>query len=183
MAVLILGGWWLSSPAMAQQQAATRVTLGSSSGTPGTSVVVPIYFTPVEGSEVGRLKMTIDFVSKNLKYSKLDPGIAAEMGKVDLNTEAKEGKNDQDLETTTLTVIASFLTPTPPDKGIPSGLLGYLTLKINDDARTANIKLNTTAEAAELKTNKSIDVQATSATVEVLAPGSEPLVTCFIFTH
>ncbi|MBI1955497.1 MAG: hypothetical protein HYS38_03800 [Acidobacteria bacterium] len=173
---------------MAQQQAeaakATRITLGSSSGTPGTSVVVPIYFTPLEGVEVGRLKLTVDFVSRNLKYSKMDPGIAAEMGKVDLSTEAKEGKNEQDLETTTLTITASFLTPEPPDKGVPSGLLGYLTLKINDDARTASISLRAAAEAAELKTNKPIEnVQAVSATVDVLAPGSQPLVTCFIFSH
>ena len=178
----------LSPSAIAQQPAettkATRVTLGSSSGTPGTSVVVPIYFTPLEGVEVGRLKLTVDFVSKNLKYSKMDPGIAAEMGKVDLNTEKKEGKNEQDLETTTLTITASFLTPEPPDKGIPSGLLGYLTLKINDDAIAASINLKAAAEGAELKTNKPIEnLQTTSATVDVLAPGTQPLVACFIFSH
>lgn len=184
---------WLSPSAMAQDQAAspkaeppkaTRVTLGSSSGTPDTSVVVPVYFTPLEGVEVGRLKITVDFVSKNLKYSKMDPGIAAEMGKVDLSTEVKEGKNEQGLETTILTITASFLTPEPPAKGIPSGLLGYLTLNINADAREANINLKAAAEATELKTNKPIEnLQASSATVDVLAPGTLPLVVCFIFSH
>jgi hypothetical protein len=54
----------------------SRVTLGSSSGTPGTSLVVPIYFTPAEGLQVGRLKLDVNFVSTNLKFSKLDAGIA-----------------------------------------------------------------------------------------------------------
>ncbi|OFV98026.1 MAG: hypothetical protein A3F68_04340 [Acidobacteria bacterium RIFCSPLOWO2_12_FULL_54_10] len=169
--------------AMAQGDTkATRITLGSSSGTPGTSVVVPIYFTPTEGTEVGKLNLTVDFVSKNLKYSKMDPGIAAEMGNVDLATDVKEGKNDKDLETTTLNIVASFLTPDPP-KGVPSGLLGYLTMKINDDALTANITLTAKATATELKTNKDLPVESVNATVDVLAPGSQPLVTCFIFSH
>ena len=163
-------------------ETATKVTLGSSSGTPGTSVVVPIYFTPTEGTEVGRLNLTVDFVSKNLKYSKMDAGIAAEMGNVDLATEAIEGENDNGLETTTLNVVASFLTPDPP-KGIPSGLLGYLTMRINDDAVPANITLTAKTTATELKTNKDVPVESVNATVDVLAAGSQPLVTCFIFSH
>src|SRR3990167_10238176 len=56
----------------------TRVTLGSTSGTPGTSVVVPIYFTPAEGKEVGLLKLGVNFVSRNVKFVRLDAGIAAD---------------------------------------------------------------------------------------------------------
>ena len=175
-----------SYKAAAQQQAesgkTTRVTLGSSSGTPGTSVVVPLYFTPADGVEVESLKLVIDFVSKHLKYGKMDPGIAAEMGNVGLNAEVKEVQNEQGLENTTLTITASF--PTPPEKGIPAGLLGYLTMRINEDAVPASISLRAAAEATELKTNKPItDLLATSATVDVLAPGTQPLVTCFIFSH
>lgn len=61
----VLGSASLLSAASAQQQTAetgqessdskktTRVTLGSASATPGTSVVIPIYFTPGEGMRVG----------------------------------------------------------------------------------------------------------------------------------
>ncbi len=49
----------------------TRVTLGSSSGTAGSTVVVPIYFTPAEGVEVARLKLEVNLVSVNLKFEKL----------------------------------------------------------------------------------------------------------------
>ena len=117
----------------------TQVTLGGASGTPGTSVIVPIYFTPAEKVEVGRIKLDVNFVSRSLKYSKLVSGIAAEMGNVDLHQEIKEGKNEQGLETSTLTVVASFLTEEPPKKGLPSGLLGYLTFEIGEEARTGQI--------------------------------------------
>src|SRR5581483_9625681 len=70
----------------------TRVTLGSSSGTPGTSVVVPIYFTPAESVQVGRLSVEVNFVSANLKFDKLERGIAAEMGDVELKSETKTAK-------------------------------------------------------------------------------------------
>ncbi|MBI4465414.1 MAG: hypothetical protein HY647_11975, partial [Acidobacteria bacterium] len=85
----------------------TRVTLGSTAGTPGTSVVVPVYFTPAEGLQVGSLKLMVDFVSANLKFSRLDPGITAEMGNVKMNSEAKEGKNEKGVESTTLSITAS----------------------------------------------------------------------------
>ena len=76
----------LAAPAQAQQDAedpqATRVTVGDGAGTPGASVVVPIYFTPGEGVEVGRLKLTVSYVSRNLKYSRIDRGLVAELGEI-----------------------------------------------------------------------------------------------------
>ena len=162
----------------------TRLTLGSSSGTPGASVVVPLYFTPAQGVDVGRLKLEVDYVSANLKFTKLDVGIAAEMGGVDLQIEAKDGKNEKDVETQTLRITASFLSPEPPKKGIPPGLLAYLTMKISENGRPASITLRAAAEASELGTNKPLqNVRAFEAKVDVLAPGTQPLVTCFFFTH
>lgn len=162
----------------------TRVTLGGTSGTPGTSVVVPIYFTPAEGKEVGSLKLGVNFISRNVKYSRLDAGIAAEMGGVDLHPEIKEGKNEQGLETTAVTIVASFPGPTPPPKGIPAGLLGYLTFQISESAKPASIALRATVEATELGANKPVqNLRAFDAQLDVIAPGSEPMVVCFFFTH
>ncbi|MBI4460454.1 MAG: hypothetical protein HY648_10405 [Acidobacteria bacterium] len=181
--LVLLAGIALASAQQAEAPKATRVILGSTSGPPASPVVVPIYFTPLEGVDVGRLTLTVDFISRNLKFSKIDPGVAAEMGKVDVTAEAKDGKNEEGLETTTLTITASFLQSPPPDKGIPSGLLGYLSLDVNADARPATINLRAAAEAQDLKTNQPIPIEAASSTVDVLAPGTEPLVVCFIFSH
>ena len=165
-------------------QTTTRVTLGGASGTPGTSVVVPIYFTPAQNVEVGRLRLEVTYVSVNLKFSKLDKGIAAELGGVDVQAEMKTGKTDRGLDTQTLTITASFLSPQPPAKGIPPGLLAYLTLAIGQDGRPASIGLRPTAEAAELGADRPVqNLRAFGTQVDVLAPGTQPLISCFFFTH
>ncbi|OFV98069.1 MAG: hypothetical protein A3H28_10695 [Acidobacteria bacterium RIFCSPLOWO2_02_FULL_61_28] len=162
----------------------TRVTLGGTSGTPGTSVVVPIYFTPAENLQVGRIKLEVHYVSVNMKFSKLDTGIAAELGGVDVHAEVQEGKNERGVETQTVTVTASFLSPAPPQKGIPAGLLAYMTLRLTDTARTASIGLRPTAEASDLGGNKPVqNLRAFETKVDVLAPGTQPLLACFFFTH
>lgn len=148
------------------------------------SVVVPIYVTPAEGVNLGHLKLEVNFVSANLKFNKLERGIAAEMGNVDLTSDLKLGKNEKGLETSSLTVQAGFPSSEQAQKGIPPGLLGYLTLKINDTGRPANITLHATVEGTEAGTNKPLTkVRAFDAQVEVLAPGTLPTIACFFFTH
>jgi hypothetical protein len=192
--IALLGGW-LCFTAVAQEDAGkaqakevvdpkttTRITLGSTSGTPGTSVVVPIYFSPMEGAKVGRLKIVVNFVSANVKFDKLERGIAAEMGDVEVTSDLKLGKNDKGVETSTLT--AEAVAPEAPKKGIAAGLLAYISLKISDTGRPAQLTLRTTAEATEFGTNKPLtNVRAFDAQVEVLAPGTQPAVACFFFSH
>ena len=161
-----------------------RVILGSISGAPGTTVVVPIYYTPIEGIEVGRLKLEVTFVSTNLKIEKLDRGIAAEFGDVNLSSEVKLGKNEKGVETSTLTLVASLSSSEPPKRGLPNGLLAYLNLTINEKGRPAIITLKSSAEATELGSNKPAqNLRTVDATVEILAEGTEPAVACFFFTH
>jgi hypothetical protein len=192
IAVALLASLWLASPAVAQTQQAneqadpestTRVTLGGTSGEPGANVVVPIYFSPARGIAVARLRLEVTFVSVNMKYSKLDKGIAAELGGVDVAIEVKEGKNDRDLATQTLTITASFLAPQPPPAGIPSGLLAYVTLSIGRDGRPASIGLRPTVEATLVAGGPVPNLRAFPTQVDVLAPGTQPLLTCFFFTH
>lgn len=178
----------VASAARAQgQQAAdensTRVTLGGTSGTPGNGVVVPVYFTPQRGVAVGRLHLEVTYVSLNLKYSKLDKGIAAELGGVDVAIEVKEGKNAKDLETQTLIIDASFLEQPPPATGIPSGLLAYITLNISMEGRPASISLTPKVEGSLVSGEPVPDLRAVASQVDVLAPGTQPLISCFFFTH
>jgi len=190
IAALLLAAVWVSPRAAAQgneevdPRTTTRVTLGGTSGTPGTQVVVPVYFSPAQNVEVGRLRLEVTYVSVNLKFSKLDTGIAAELGGVDVQAEVRAGKTDRGLDTQTVIITASFLSPEPPAKGIPSGLLAYMTLNIGTDGRPASIGLRPTAEAAELRTNRPLqNLRAFPAQVDVLAPGTQPLISCFFFTH
>ena len=160
----------------------TRLTLGSASGEPGTTVVVPIYFIPAEQAAIGSATLTIDFVSRNLKFSKVDPGAAAEQGNVDVKAATKDGKNEQGLETTTLTLRASV--PAGSGKAIPSGLLGYISFNISPTAVPANISLRADAGASLAGDGASAkNVRAIGAQVEVLAEGEGGMVACFFFTH
>ena len=175
----------------AQQQAAgqppvdpkttTRLTLGSTSGEPGTSVVVPIYFTPAEQFPVASATLNINFVSKNMKFSKLDVGAAAELGNVNLKSETRDSKNEQGLDTTTLTIAASV--PEGSGKSIPSGLLGYVSFDISKTAVPANISLRAEASGQLTAGGAAKDMRAFGAQVEVLAEGEGGMVACFFFTH
>jgi hypothetical protein len=163
-------------------QTTTRLTLGSTSGTPGTSTVVPVYFTPAGNAAAGRLRFEVTFVSRNLKFTKLDAGIAAELGNIELQTDLRESKNEEGLETSTLAVVATA--PASEPKGIPAGLLGYLTFQILESARPAVISLRASAEAAQSGSGTPLaDVRAFGAQVEVMAPGEQPAVACFFFSH
>lgn len=160
----------------------TRITLGSASGEPNASVVVPIYFTPAEQAPVAQATISITFVSKNMKFSKVDLGAAAELGNVEIKTEATEGKNDQGLETTTLTVFAGVQEGS--GKELPSGLLGYVSFNILPTAVPANISLRAEASARLASGGApAMDVRAFGAQVEVLAEGEGGMVACFFFTH
>jgi Cohesin domain len=159
-----------------------RVSLGSVSGEPGESVIVPVYFTPNEGARVGKLSFRVTFVSANLKFDKVEPGIAAESGNVQLSHDLNVERNDKGVETSTMDL--QFTAPDSAAAGIPSGLLAYIHLRINASGRPATITLRTTAEAAEVGTNRQLPLRlAPNATVEVIAPGSELPVVCFFFSH
>ena len=109
----------------------TQISLGNTYNTPGTFVVVPIYFKPADGVQVGRLKLEVDFPSAYLKFEKLERGIAADIGVVDLSSEVTAYKNDQGEETSKLTLVGSLASKESPAKGLASGLLANLTFRIN----------------------------------------------------
>lgn len=162
----------------------TRVTIGEVSGVPGETLTMPVYFTPAQGTQVGLLKLEVNFVSANLKFVRLDRGIVAELGNLDLSTDVKTSKNEKDVETTSLKMAASLPHAESAKEGISRGLLAFLILRITEEGRPASITLRMSGEATELKTNKPIqNFEALNAKVEVFAPGDRPTVSCFFFSH
>jgi len=160
----------------------TRIVLRGNSGIPGSSVVVPIYFTPAQGVAVGSIDLKVSFVSANLKFDKLQPGAGIESGDVKWESEVSTAKTPgAGIENTSLKIK---ILPSSSSKSIPEGLLGYIILKIAETGRAAKINLATTAGATEFRSNKGLsNVQSVDAQVEVLAPSKEPAVTCFFFSH
>ncbi len=162
----------------------TRIKLGDTSAVPGQPALVPIYLTPAEGVEVGSVKMEITFVSANMKFEKLERGIAAEMADIDLTGDIKAGKNDKGVETSTVIIQTKPSNSEPRTRGISAGLLGYMTLKVSESGRPAVITLHTVAEVRDLGSNKPMtNVRTGDAILEVFAPGTQPAVSCFFFSH
>jgi hypothetical protein len=172
-----------SSASQSDETQGVRLSLGSASGGPGESVTVPVYMTPDADVRVGSLKIGITFVSVNLKFDDVEPGISAEVGEVELAHDLKVIQDSGEVETSTLTLEASV--PESATEGIPSGLLAYIQMRLDEGARPAVITLRTSAEAIEAGTDRQLPVVLSSsdAVVEVFAPGSEPAVACFFFAH
>jgi len=161
----------------------TKVALAKNSGPPGTSVVVPIYFTPAEGVQVGRVKLEVNFVSSSLKFEKLQPGVAAKAGKVEISSDVSTVKNAKGVATSTVIVNASAASADAA-QGIPQGILAYLALKISEKARPGTINLRASVEATELGSGAPLkNVQAIGAPLEVAWVDAPPSVSCFFFSH
>lgn len=143
-------------------------------------MVVPIYFAPA-GIELGTLRLEAGFVSRNLKFVKFTRGSAAESAETQLTSDAAEVKDEQGLEHTTLTLTAQAAGKA---KTIPGGLLGYLSFKVSDRAGPAIISFRTTVAATLADaSSRPQAVEVLTDQVEIIAEGSEPLISCFFFSH
>lgn len=163
-----------------------RITLGSQTGMPGTNVVVPLYYTPARGVELRSLSVEIEWVSQNLQFVRSERGISAEMIGADVASKVTGTEKDaKSLERSRLRVDASVVEENPR-RGIPEGLLAYLTFKISTAAQPFAIELRpklvsaTTIGSLGGKISKA-ELEAGAVRVEL--PGLPPSVTCFFFTH
>jgi hypothetical protein len=161
----------------------TKVTLGGTSGTPNDSIVVPLYLTLAPGAEIGELKAEITYVSANLKFASLEVG--SDAADAELHSHVEEAKSDRGIDTQTLHLTISAPSRASK-KAIPAGLLAYIVMKLSEKARSASITLRGSAEASVSGGKQFQKLPAFEGTVDVFAsgvPGSDPLVTCFFFTH
>ena len=164
-------------------QKTARVTLGKSAAQPGETALVPVHFIAPKSIPIGRVKFSVNFVSVNMKFEKVEPGPVAEAGSVSFKTEVKPGKNENGVETSTVTVQAEV--PQQSAEGLPSGLLAYLSMRLSATAQPAQITLRTSAaEVAQLKASDPLpEVRAFDAQLEVQVPGYSPTAVCFFFSH
>lgn len=185
--MFVLGAVLSASPAAQKAEinvaTTTRVSLGKSAGQPNESALVPIYFVPPKSIPIGRVKFTVTYVSASAKFDKVLPSPFAEDAKVSFQSEVKPGKNEKGVETQTVTIQAEV--PASAADGLPSGLLGYLSLKLSSEAKPAQITLRTSdAEASRMGSSDLLpDVRSFDAQLEVQATGYSPAVVCFFFSH
>jgi hypothetical protein len=159
---------------------APRLTLASSTGTPGGSLVIPVYLDNA-GVALATLHLETTFVSRNLKLQKFTPGSAAEASDTKVAIGSSEEKDDAGLEHTTLRVEFEAADKSRP---IPNGLVGYISLRVNEKAGPAIISFRSHAEATLASdSSQKTTIEIIDDQVEIIAEGSEPLISCFFFTH
>jgi len=201
--VLPLGGRWLVGGSIALIAAAhlasvslqaqstssgtvPRVGLAELSGTPGSSLMMPLYFTPDPKAPLHSISVDIEFVSNNLQFQKASKGVASEQANAEIVTSVTDGQpDDKGITRSKLHVTASLTGPTPKE-GLPDGLLAYLLFQISLDAKPFSIKLTPAVVSAEdmsTPPKKIANVGTEPGLVVVQLLDVMPEATCFFFSH
>lgn len=169
----------------ASEEAVPRVAVGEITGSPGASLMIPLYFTPDPKTPLRSIVVDIDYVSNNLKFHKAARGTAAEQAGAEISANLTDGAPDENgLIRSTLRVSASLAEETSKT-GLPAGLLAFLMFDVSMDAKAFSIRLNTTVVSAEdLRDPPQVaKVNAVPGMVVVEIPDLMPEATCFFFTH
>jgi hypothetical protein len=166
---------------------APRISLRQITGSPGDSLMIPLYYTPSSASEPLRsLVVDIDYVSNHLKFQKAAAGVIPEDVGVDIAGSVTDGVSDAKGTIRSNLRVSVSLTEKNPQKGLPEGLLVYLLFQVTMDAKPFTIKLTPTVNSAEdLHTppRKVARISTVPGTVVVEVPDAMPETTCFFFAH
>jgi hypothetical protein len=186
MAQMNMGGPAEQKPAAVKEEPpppAPRVAVGEISGTPGSSLMLPLYYTPDPKVPVKDISVEVEFVSNTLKFEKLSPGVAAEETGATVKGSVVEGKpDDKGIARSKLTITASL----PADKataGLPDGLLAYLLFQVSLEAKPFAIRMVTKVNSANDPQSKPVKVNAQNGLVTLEMMDMMPEATCFFFTH
>jgi hypothetical protein len=188
--------WWIAAgacfgalhPVRAEAQAASgivpRVSLAELNGTPGSSLMVPLYFTPDPKDPIRSITVDIEFVSNNLKFDHASKGTAADESGAEITAAVTEGKPDAKNVTRSKLRVTTTIADPNNKKGLPDGLLAYLLFEISLDAKPFSIKLTpTVVEATDVQDKKVAKVGTEPGLVVVEVLDVMPENTCFFFTH
>jgi len=163
-----------------------RLAMATQSGLPGTDIVLPLYLTPPAGVELRSLTVEIEWVSKNIQFSRLEAGVATQSIGANIAGRITGTTRDANsIEHSTLQIDASVAEQNPK-RGFPEGLIAYLMFHISTGAQPYSVELRPRLVGA--RPIGSPDITITQAEIRegkinVELPGLPPYVTCFFFGH
>ena len=189
--VSFAASWQQESSAESEQREAPsknvpRVSLGNITGSPGASLMVPLYYTAAPNLPLRSIAVELDYVGNHLKFQKASRGTIAEKVGADVSTTLTEGAPDGKGLIQSKVRIDVALVEKEPQEGIPEGLLAFLLFRVTPDAKPFAIRLNTSVTLAEDLQNppkKVAQVASESGLVVVQLADVIPEATCFFFTH
>jgi hypothetical protein len=156
-----------------EERVVPHMVLGTGSGRPGETVSVPITFTAGEGNHFRRLALKVTLKSALVKFQSLErvPEVVRRSVEVVLEDHVISGEGR--MENSTLTIRVAQLAR-EPERDIPSGILGHLKFRIDENSDGAAVDLFTSVEATEIGADRPLaphSVQVTHGAVFILAPG------------
>lgn len=151
----------------------SRFTLGSGSGGPGHSVGLPIYLTLPKDSEFERIIAIVEPTAA-LAYDRVE---AMEENSVVLR--AKESAPGTDGKRRVEITLEGG-----QGKPLQTGLAGMIYFTIDQDARPQMASLPVSEVKGFPKGSRVAEnLRGDQGSVTVYEPGTEPVMTCFFFTH
>jgi hypothetical protein len=165
------------------QPPAPRVKVGEITATPGSSAMVPVYFTPDPKTAVRSFTVEIEHVSNNLKFQTASDGAVEGL---ELSSTVDNGTPDDKGVMRSKLRFTVSLADKKSKKGLPEGLVAFLMFQLAQDAKPFVIKLNLTvlsAEDTQSPSRKISNVSVEPGSVAVTSSDVEPGMTCFFFSH
>ena len=163
-----------------------RVAVGEINGTPGSSLMVPLYFTPDPDRPLRSISVELEYISNSLEFRNAASGTAVQQIGATLNSTLTAGEPDENDLTRSRLRIDVEVPESQAEQGIPDGLLSFLMFDVSTEARPFAIRLNTTvlsAQTAETPSQTITDVSTLPGLVVVELLDMMPENTCFFFTH
>ena len=168
-----------------ESTAVPRVSLGEITGSPGASLMVPLYYTPDPKMPLKSLSVDIEFVSNSLKFQKVARGVIPDDIQADITSTVTEGEKDAKGIARSKLHVNVALADKNTKNGLPEGLLAFLLYQVSMEAKPFSIKLTPEVVASEqLQASKQVaKVTAVPGTVVVEIEDLLPEATCFFFNH
>ena len=163
-----------------------RISLSEITGSPGASLMIPLYYTPSAAEPLRSITVDIDFVSNHLKFQKASLGVIPEGVGANVEATVTDGAPDAKGTVHSKVRVTISLTDKNPQKGIPEGLMAFLLYQVTMDAKPFTIKLTpalVSAEDLHTPPRKIAKISTVPGTVVVEVPDMLPEATCFFFSH
>jgi hypothetical protein len=162
---------------------APKIGLDEITGSPGASLMIPLYYTPAANEPMRSLTVDIEYVSSHLKFQKAAAGVIPEDLKVDISTNVTDGAPDA-KGTVRSKLRVSVSVDKSSTKPLPEALLSYLLFQVTMDAKPFVIKMTPSLVSAEEMNNQKVaKFNFEPGTVTVETPDLLPEATCFFFNH
>jgi hypothetical protein len=161
------------------------VSVGTVEGSPGASLIVPLYYTADPKISIRSFTIEIEYVSNNLEFQSAVKGIV-DQDALEISSSVVKGTADAKGVTKSQLRLTIALRGDNSERGLDEGLLSYLMFQLSVQAKPFVIKLTPTilsAEDSQRPARKVSNLSARPGAISVLSMDVTPETTCFFFSH